>query len=291
MRGVIYVDMLVAVNFILDYFLLAGAGLLSGSRTGGLRGLLGAAAASLFSLALLLPPLPAAAQLALKAAGSVLPVLIAFRFTGVRQALRTAGWFLLLNVLLAGAVLFAVWQWSATGILHNNLAVYFNISPVILVLCVLAVYCALQLLSLLFGRPQRQWRAELELTLGGRRLCAQALVDTGFSLCDLPSGQPCVLLCYPAVRARLAPAAAAALASYYAGGTPAGGQGPPLRLTPCRTVAGESLLPTFFCERCQIRCRGRQLELGRVPVAFAAHPLAGQGCEGLIGTALLEPIL
>ena len=43
---------------------------------------------------------------------------------------------------------------SAPGIEQNNLALYFNISPVILIMSVLAVYLALQLISRLLGRPR-----------------------------------------------------------------------------------------------------------------------------------------
>ena len=139
MRSVVYVDMLVAVNFILDFFLLLGAKLLSGSVTSRWRCLLGAGLASLFSLVLLLPPLPLALQLLIKVAGSVLPVLAAFRYTGPRQMVKAAVWFLLLNFFLAGAVFFVMYTFSAPGIEQNNLALYFNISPVILIMSVLAV--------------------------------------------------------------------------------------------------------------------------------------------------------
>ena len=291
MRGVVYVDMLVAVNFILDFFLLLGAKLLSGSLTSRWRCLLGAGIASLFSLVLLLPPLPLAAQLFIKTAGSVLPVLVAFRYTGPRQMIKAAAWFLLLNFFLAGAVFFVMYTFSAPGIEQNNLALYFNISPVILIMSVLAVYLVLQLISLLLGKPRPEQPVQLELRLDGENISAAALLDTGFSLRDVMSGCPCVLLSYPDVKAQLSPRLRRALDGYYDGGVPEVKDGPPVRMIPCRTVAGESLLPAFCCERCVLRYRGQTAELPGVPAAFTRHPLADGRCAGLVGPELLQPVL
>ena len=58
MRGVIYVDILFFVNALIGYFLLRGAALLAGRIAADWRIFLGAAAAGLSSLLLLLPPLP-----------------------------------------------------------------------------------------------------------------------------------------------------------------------------------------------------------------------------------------
>ncbi len=291
MRSVVYVDMLVAVNFILDFFLLLGAKLLSGSVTSRWRCLLGAGLASLFSLVLLLPPLPLALQLLIKVAGSVLPVLAAFRYTGPRQMVKAAVWFLLLNFFLAGAVFFVMYTFSAPGIEQNNLALYFNISPVILIMSVLAVYLALQLISLLLGRPRPEQPVQLELWLDGERIAASALLDTGFSLRDVLSGCPCLLLSYPEVKGQLSPRLREALERYYSGGVPEVEKGPPVRMIPCRTVAGESLLPAFCCEKCVLRYRGQTVELPGVPAAFTRHPLADGRSAGLVGPELLQPIL
>ena len=54
MKTVIYFDMLIAVNLILDFFLLLGAGKLSGCIAGQWRYLAGAAVAGVLSLVILL---------------------------------------------------------------------------------------------------------------------------------------------------------------------------------------------------------------------------------------------
>ena len=292
MRTVIYLDILLAVNFILDFFLLLAVGKICGGLAGRGRSVAAAGIASLFSLVLLLPPLPLAVQLAIKIAGSALPVLIGFQRGSLRQTAKRIFWFFLLNLLLAGAVFFWCITLSPTGIERNNLAVYFNISPITLILSVLAVYLAFCLIELLFGRPGTPEKVVLDLQLGGGRIRVPAILDTGMSLKDPLTGTPCLLLSYPQIRPQLAQPLRRELDDYFDGKMPAyhsGGR--TLRLIPCATAAGEELLPAYRCEQCLIEYNGRKLTAPRAAAAFTRFPLRGEASGGLIGPELMEPIL
>lgn len=291
MRGVIYLDMLLAVNFILDFFLLQGARRLSGSSTSRARTLLGTGLASLFSLAVLLPPLPLPAQLLIQLAGSLLPVGAAFRFSGIKQFLQGSAWFFLLNLLLAGLVFFVSVHLSPVGIEMNNMAFYLDISPVVLVLCVLAVYLTLQLLCVVFGRPGALQGLELELQLDGARVKGQLLLDTGFSLRDPLGGKPCILLSYPQVAGQLSDRMRRALAQYFSGQTPQLAGCPPVRMIPCSGVEGEGLLPAFCCAAGTLRSGSQTAEVDGLPVAFSRGPMADRRWDGLVGMELAQPII
>ena len=292
MRTVIYLDILLAVNFILDFFLLLATGKLCGALAGRWRVVAASAAASLFSLVLLLPPLPMMIQLAIKVLGSAIPVFIGFQRGSLRQTAKRVFWFFLLNLLLAGAVFFWCIALSPTGIEQNNLAVYFNLSPITLILSVLAVYLSLCLLELIFGRPGAPPRVSLELQLGGGWVKTSAMLDTGLSIRDPLTGTSCLLLSYPQVRLQLAGSLRQELDDYFDGKTPAyhsGGR--TLRLIPCRTAAGQELLPAYRCEQCRVEYNGRKLTVQKAAAAFTPVPLQGQAVSALIGPELMEPIL
>ena len=292
MRPVIYLDILLAVNFILDFFLLLAAGKLCGGLATKARVVAAAGVASLFSMVLLLPPLPTIIQVLIKFAGSSIPVLIGFQRASPRQTLKRIFWFFSFNLLLAGAVFFWCITLSPTGIERNNLAVYFNLSPITLILSVFAVYLVFCLIDLVFGRPAKVKQVSLSLKLRGSWIQVPAMLDTGMSLKDPLTGTPCLLLSYPQVRDQLTDVLRQELDAYFSGNTPgyhSGGQ--TLRVIPCRTAAGEELLPAYRCEECRIAYNGREMTLQKVAAAFARYPLQGQPDGGLVGPELVEPIL
>lgn len=74
------------------------------------------------------------------------------------------------------------------GVRVHNLTVYADLSPMVLVLSVLAVYLAVRLVLLVFGPPADQEPWQLELRLAGSEIRVQAYYDTGFFLRDPVGG-------------------------------------------------------------------------------------------------------
>ena len=161
-------------------------------------------------------------------------VAAAYGLPGLRSFARLCAWYLLLNLLLCGAVVLP-------GVQSANLCVYFALSPGRLLLCCGAVSALLRAVLFCFGRAgPRSVAAVLELDSAA--LPVQALCDTGFSVQDPLSGRAVVLLHYPSVRDGLPQALRTFLDSYFA----CGAAPPPelrVRLVPCTTIAGHCVLP------------------------------------------------
>ena len=161
-------------------------------------------------------------------------VAAAYGVPGLRNFVQLCVWYLLLNLLLCGAVLLP-------GVQSANLCVYLPLSPGRLLLCCGAVLAVLRGVLFCFGRAgTRCFAAVLELE--GAVLSVQAFCDTGFSVQDPLTGQAVVLVYYPAVRSALPPELRTFLDRYFACGT-----APPpelrVRLVPCTTIAGHCVLP------------------------------------------------
>ena len=122
MRTVIYLDVLLLVNFVVGAAFLLAAGLLCGACCSPLRLVGGAGTAAVSSLVLLAPTAPWPLALTYKGTTAALCVAAAYGWQGVRNTARLTAWFILLNLTLTGALLLP-------GAACNNLSFYLPVSP------------------------------------------------------------------------------------------------------------------------------------------------------------------
>ena len=234
MKTVIYLDELLLTNFAAAAALLLCAGLLCGRQCTGLRLAAGSTCAAAASLGILLPELPGPAAFVYKVLTCCAVTAAAYGVPGVRSFARLCAWYVLLNLLLCGAVVLP-------GVQSANLCVYLPLSPGRLLACCGLVFAAVRGVLYCFGRAgPGSFAAVLELE--GAAVPVQAFCDTGFAVQDPLTGQAVVLVYYPAVRGALPPELRGFLDSYFAKGA-----APPpqlhVRLVPCTTITGHCLLP------------------------------------------------
>lgn len=235
MKTVVFVDELLLVNFAVSAVLLLGAGLLCGRACTGLRLCLGSGAAALCTLALLAPAWPAPLAVLYKTGSCCLVVAAVYGLPGLRSFGQLCAWYTALNFALCGAVILP-------GVQANNLSVCLPVRPGWLLGCCGIVYGLLRGLLACFGRPQRSCLSAV-LELGNTVLSVQAYHDTGFALQEPLSCRMVVLVQYPAVRAALPETLRCYLDRWFAGSAPAPPPELGLRLVPCSTIAGHTLLP------------------------------------------------
>lgn len=268
-RTVIYLDVLLLVNFVVGAAFLLAAGLLCGLCAMPLRLLVGAAAAAASSLALLAPTAPWPLALTYKGSSAVICVLAAYGRQGVRNTARLTAWFVLLNLTLTGAL-------ALPGAACNNLSFYLPVSPGLLLACTAGVCSAVQGVLRLLGRTGPAC-FPVELELLGRSLSLRAFCDTGFGVQEPLSGRAVVLVRLGEVRSALPPELGEYLSYCLSGAAP-----PPrpewgVRFVPCQTVAGHCLLPalpgTLVC--------GRRRQEG-IYAAFCDTPPPQEGWTALV---------
>ena len=276
-KTVIYLDVLLLVNFVLGALFLLAAGLLGGQRCTAGRLLCGAWAAAASSLALLAPLAPWPLALLYKGATGAFCVFAAYGWPGMRGFIKLLAWFWLLNLLLTGAVLL-----PGAGVQANNLVVYLPLSPGLLLVCAGAVYGAVQsILHALGGQSVACFDAVLELD--GAILHLRAFHDTGFLAQEPLSGRPVVLVRYPAVKALLPPVLSTYLDAALSG---ADALPPPelgVRFVPCDTVAGHCLLPAVPAKALCWQEKGRTQTRQGLYAAFCDTPPPPNGWELLVG--------
>ena len=133
MKQTIYIDVLLAVNIFINYFLLLAAAKFLAVRRICLRILAASILGSAYSLTMLMPSISMVLALLMKLAMSASLVLIAFPWGGKKQFLKSLACFYIMNFAFAGFMM-AIWHFiSPQGMIIKNSIVYFNISPIILI--------------------------------------------------------------------------------------------------------------------------------------------------------------
>lgn len=189
----VYVDVLIVVNMLIDWIMLLSVGRLLKLRAKARRVLLGGAVGSVCSLAALLPRLPPFLNLALDISFAALMVFAAFGRASPKQFITRALTLFAVSFSFCGAMIFICTVFKPSGIAVVNDVVYFNISPVVLILLTLCCFYALKL----FGRFARKDVGKRVCTvsarIGGDTAEFQALADTGCHVTEPFSGD-CVII-------------------------------------------------------------------------------------------------
>ena len=250
---IIYLDVLIVLNWFIDYLLLSLTAHLLHLPPRRVRLVLGALVGGISSCQILLT-VPPTVSLLLHTLSAALIMRIAFPWHSAKGFLRQMVVFVCQSALLSGV---ATALWYLTGseaVLTRNGVIYFDVSPLMLTVFALISYSVIRLYERL-TRKRAPESAEYVLTVDtGEGVCeCRALYDTGLHLREPFSGVPVIVICrrtlspfLPDLPCETQPNSA----------DTAVGTMPRMRLIPYHTVSGEGLLTAFVPHRVTLRRRG-----------------------------------
>ena len=238
----IYVDVLVILNLYINYFLIRGTALLLRREVSARRCVLGALIGALGSLVILLPELPfIVVALEKTALGS----LITFAVFGKQKPsdFAVCALFFLFVSFVFGGLSLALWTFSAPfGMVYGNGAVSFNIPLPAIAAFTAAAYFTVKLVRRFSDRRLRQNRiCKVRILSESSEIILRGLCDTGNEMRDIFSGKP-IIICECGKITGILPRN---ILDYLGGNLTGKG----IKLVPCRTAAGETLLPIFKAEK------------------------------------------
>ncbi len=235
----IYVDILLVQSLYVNYFLLRAAARLTHTRLHWLRCFAAALVSSLFSLFILLPPLPFVIQLLTKLAAAAATVTMAFgvnRNTWFKQFIC----FFLCNFLLAGLLLAVCSQTQQGFATWGNSYWYLDFSLFHLILFTAMAYSFLHLIQFFCSRHHHTNDSyQVFIRLQGKTAVLDGLADTGNTLTDLFSGSPVIVCAASSLSTILNNTPVESLKGY--------------RLLPCETITAQGILPLFRPDEICIR--------------------------------------
>ncbi len=277
MKQTVYVDVLVAVNIIADYFLLYAAALITGRKKERIRLCLAALEGGAGSLVILLPPMPTGVKILTAVVISSAMTLTAFGRSGLSSFIRTMLVLFALSTAYSGAALL-IWCFAPEKrIAVNNGAVYIGINPGTLMLTTVIIYAVLSVFSgRLKGRNLKRLKCTVTVITPKGKANIEAIVDTGNTLTEPFSGLPVILVPRRHIAAIMPEGAEGFLAGEMSRGTVR------MRAVPFHSAGGTGLLSAFIPEQIEIETPGRKYS--RISAYIAAAP------DGSIGEyALVNP--
>ena len=271
MTQVVYVDVLLAINFVVNYFLLLGTFHLARQPVVRLRLFWGALLGAGFSLGIFLPQESVLGMGLFRFVAAAAMVFVAFPFGGWRKFCKELLIFFCSSFLFAGAMLGLWMAFSPRGMIYNSGVVYLDIRPVTLILFTGAAYLLLTVFQRIFHREQAAGeRLAATLRRGENRLVLPALFDTGNHLREPFSGLPVALCSLSDVLSLLTVEEMEAIQK---------GEGypPSLRLIPYRDATGPGLLPAVRLDGMELLREGRHIPAGECFLAISNAPVGGEG--------------
>ena len=268
---VIYLDILICLNLFVNFFLLKATAFICKADYKFFRLLLSSFFGAISSVTILIPSIPLILDFFIKAVVSLGMVLIGFCANSKKKFLRLYSALLLSSFFFAGGM-FALWMiFKPQGMHLSGNAVYFDISPLVLVVSTCVFYFALKLVDFFTGRKtvsNEIFRASI--TLGNKTISADAFCDTGNHLTDLLSGNS-VIVAERSVVASLLPDDfkgdfcsendfnISAKLKY--------------RIVPYTAIGSKGFLPAFIPDNVKIHQGDKMASLSKVTVAVSESPI------------------
>jgi stage II sporulation protein GA (sporulation sigma-E factor processing peptidase) len=261
---IVYADVLIFLNTIVDYLLLLAAAKVLGKSVKTFRMVLASVLGGVSSLYIFLPRQNMFFELLYKLAVAAVLSAVCFKNSGIKAFLKSMGVFFLISCAYGG-VMFALWLvFKPYGMIINNSVVYFNISPVVLVVCSILGYFAFCILWRIFSTSAKlALRCNITLFANGKRVDLRAIADTGNSLEDTFGKREVIIADKERVEALFGTAdveSNADLKRRY-------------QILPCSTVAGYSVLESFRCDSAEIDCQNKKIRLEKPLVAISKTDL------------------
>ncbi len=182
----VYADVLILVNFIVDYFLILLTGKFLHIKLKVVRLIIAAASGAVFSLYILVPQTNFILQGCVHIFMCAVLCVLAFGFKSIKYFTRCIATLFCVNFAYSGAMI-AVWLiFKPKGMVINNSVVYFDISPLFLIVFSVVGYFVAVFARAILKRPFSQnIYCETTLLCGNKKIILSGIADTGNSLKDM----------------------------------------------------------------------------------------------------------
>ena len=269
----IYVDVLLVTNYIVNMLLLSCHGKFTGRRMKRYRAVLAALLGAAGALTIFLPYMGFFPEVLYRFALSALIVRMAVSWRGIKAFLGDWFVFFVASFLFAGIML-ALWMFiRPAGMLYANGIVYFDVSPVSLLLGMAAAY----LITGVFWRFVRAGRISsrsyrMRIQYLGKAVELSAFLDSANSLYE-PFGNSPVIVCkFSALRPLFCEELAGALES--GDFQKAAKLGMKLRFVPYKVIKGGGVLPAFRADEILLEIAGKRFSVEDAYIAVSTSEMA-----------------
>lgn len=276
MKTVIYADILVVLNIMVNYLLLRAVSALLGTKRNPIRLLFSSFIGGIFSLIIFIENIPFLLNLLLKILVMTIMVVVAFRVKKLSDFLKNSAAFFLCNFAFAGIMLAVNILFSSDTVFYKNGAVYFDINILTLIVASVGCYAVLSLISRLTrDRMVRNLLYDISVEYEGKTVSGKALLDTGNNLKDAFSGNPVIVAERNFIKKLIGDNEDVTAMKNF-------------RLIPYSTISSGGALPAFLADKITVIFEGKNVALRNVYVALTEKKIVSSDYSVLLGSAFLD---
>lgn len=272
---VIYVDVLIFVNFFMDFLILKTTSRLNFNRLTLKRHILSSTVASLFSLYIFLPVVGLWFEMLIRVISSAVTVLTAFGFKNLKRFLRVFFIYYAVSFIFAGVVLGVQMIKPSDLVLVSNGIVYFDISPIVLITLSFVIYIFIFVFRKVTAKTADQAeRYTVKLKFFNESVLCDGITDSGHTLRDA-FGDSLVIIIDCSLAERLFGTLNTECVKTFV---------PPeddrfkkrFRMMPVKTVSGEKMMPAVRIDEVIVKNQKGNIVLKEVyPIAVLSSEVLG----------------
>lgn len=194
MKTAVYIDVLFAINFIINFLLLLATAKISRLQFSYARVVLGSFIGAVYSVFMFFPQIKVLYTIAAKIAVSFILVAATFTIHKVRTFFKVVLIFYITSFLF-GAVCLAGFFFTGGGggtVISNGIF-YFNLPLRILIFSSFASYGVIRILWRIYRADKFRTYKKVEISLEGKTVCLNGLIDTGNMLKEPVTHTPVVV--------------------------------------------------------------------------------------------------
>ncbi len=276
----VYVDILLVLNFIINYLLLRVTTLITGKAFRWWRLCVAAAIGALSALIIFFPYIGNLYMTLYKLGVIMLMAVVAFGFKGYLKWIIDVGILFAVSFIFSGAMLALYLLSPNNKMLMYNGVVYFDITAVSLLAAIVAGYVITLLLARIMGsKHPKEQICTVMIVANGAMVSLRGLIDTGNSLTEPFSGLPVIVAPQRLVERILPEEMKQAV------GVAAGGH---IRIIPFHSIGGGGMLMGFKPELVKLVSNKMDITVKDVYIGVSAEGSLNGEYDAIVNPTLLR---
>ena len=275
MKTVVYADILIFINIIVNYFLLKACALITGYNSKTSRIITASFIGGLFSLFIYMENISGLINLLIKIIFMTIITLTAFRIRSLKSFLKILVSFLIVNIIFGGIMLTINIFIIPESALYNNGIVYFDIDILSLTITSACCYAIINIISLFIkSKTPEKSVYSLRITYQNKTAECKALFDSGNTLCDCFSGRP-VIIAEKSFLSKIIDTDKIEEAEKF-------------RIIPYSTINGNGTLSSFMADKTEIYLSDKWLNIDNVFIAVTDRKIISSDYSALFGKPFFD---
>lgn len=275
LKTVVYADILIFINIIVNYFLIKACALITGFECKTARIILSSFIGGLFSLFIYADNISEILNITIKIIFMVTIILSAFRVRSLKPFLKLFISFFTVNMVFGGIMLLINIFVMPESALYNNGIVYFNVDILSLTVTSAICYAIINIINIFIKSktPQKSIYS-LRITYKNKTAECKALFDSGNTLCDCFSGRPVIIAEKSFVNKIM--------------DTKRIEEAEKFRIIPYSTLSGNGTLLSFMADKTEIYISEKWVETENIFIAVTDKKIISSDYSALFGKPFFD---